>query len=398
MVRRPSKSGRRLGIRQPSVRRRKKSAENPPRQRQWLAGVAVLVSLVALIPAFWDNLVLRSSDLSIAGIKATTKTDVPVTEHGPMGDAPGSSIIASAVAITLKNEGEQPALIKRVRLSVDQVWAPRGCDGAGSTTYTIAYDFVLPGDIESRPLPYVLEKDYQFQVAGQEIDGMLIPIGQELFGEAGWPLVVAGTLELIQDDGKSLKTEPFVLMDGHRNDDIVSLSNNTRGDDSYEDPRKVCVEKNLGMLRSALERPGPKSSSITDLLERIKPRQVIPSRDPEPAKPGERDVDTWVAQLASLPGATPEAEAIRRAKEIASSTGWSLRVIWSTYFESLREGYWVVYYPGSFKDGHAALDACKRAGRTDPESCVGRYLSHREADRDLVCYFSDPQDARRCKR
>jgi eukaryotic-like serine/threonine-protein kinase len=104
----------------------------------------------------------------------------------------------------------------------------------------------------------------------------------------------------------------------------------------------------------------------------------------------------WIAQLASLRRATPSAEVERRRADIAKRTG--LDVLDSSEFASLVPGYWVIYFPGNFADGHQALATCRERGRTTEQSCVGRYLSHAEADRNLVCRFSDAPTARRCAR
>lgn len=406
---RRSKADRHEEAGQPTESRGDEPVEESQRQRSLArillvigtvaAVLGVIVGAVAWIPGFWDNWILRNTDLSIAEMRATTKDDVPVTIEDPAGrKSETSPLVASALAIMLRNSGEEPALINRVKLSVDQVWAPGGCRGAGGVSYQVAYDFVLPGNIDSMTMPYVAEKEYQFQVEGKKLEGLLIPIGQERFGQGGWPLILAGTIELTQDNGDTLKTEPFVLMDGQWNDDIVRAANEARGDGSREDPSGPCIERNLGMLRAALERPGPKSPSIIDLLERVQSKKGGVPQPPRSSSADEPAADTWIAQLASQPSATPKADVDKQAQEIFVSTGLAVRVLPSSNFESLPPGYWTVYHAKGFKSGQEALDACRKAGRPAIDSCVARYLSHREVDREFVCYFSDPVDARRCSR
>jgi hypothetical protein len=63
-----------------------------------------------------------------------------------------------------------------------------------------------------------------------------------------------------------------------------------------------------------------------------------------------------------------------------------VRLLRSSKFASLRAGYWVIYYPGEFTDGQAAVDFCRQHGRDTRDQCVGRYLSHNRSDRELQVY------------
>ncbi|MGK5641047.1 protein kinase domain-containing protein [Streptomyces sp. URMC 126] len=109
------------------------------------------------------------------------------------------------------------------------------------------------------------------------------------------------------------------------------------------------------------------------------------TRAPAPPSSGpEGEPGTWIAQLASVPladgpGARDrELAAVRRQIPDA-------RVLRSDDYASLRPGYWVVYAPGPFSGGTAALTFCEEAGRLTDDTCVGRYLSHRAADRNRIC-------------
>lgn len=131
-------------------------------------------------------------------------------------------------------------------------------------------------------------------------------------------------------------------------------------------------------------------------------RTPAPTPSPTTTTPPTSSLDSepgqWIAQLASLRRSTSSAEVERRRAEIATRTGLDVRVLDSSEFASLVPGYWVIYHPGNFVDGHQALATCKARGRATEQSCVGRYLSHAEEDRQLVCRFSDKPTARRCVR
>lgn len=93
----------------------------------------------------------------------------------------------------------------------------------------------------------------------------------------------------------------------------------------------------------------------------------------------------WIAQLASVPVSDGAArlnavlEKVRRHIPAAQVLGSSL-------YASLRPGFWVVYYAGSFTDGTQALTYCAAHGRTTRNQCIGRYLSHNPADYYDQCY------------
>ncbi|GAA3820574.1 serine/threonine-protein kinase [Streptomyces phyllanthi] len=61
------------------------------------------------------------------------------------------------------------------------------------------------------------------------------------------------------------------------------------------------------------------------------------------------------------------------------------QVLFSTDFESMGSGYWVIYVPQRFGSGLAAVDYCAKLGRTTKGSCMGRYLSHNTAHQPLMC-------------
>ncbi|MFP3992736.1 serine/threonine protein kinase, partial [Streptomyces sp. E11-3] len=123
--------------------------------------------------------------------------------------------------------------------------------------------------------------------------------------------------------------------------------------------------------------PSPSSSS--------KPTRT-PTSTPttEPPPPADKVADTWVAQLASVDqskgtGARDKAVAALRAKGVKD-----VRYLDSGKYASLRAGYWMLYTPG-FRDGNAAVDWCRGQGLGSNNQCVGRYVSHRAADRQYIC-------------
>jgi hypothetical protein len=368
-----------------------------------LSVLALVAGVIALWPAFVSNQVLQNPILQIAGLTVTTKKDVASIDHGLNGEEYKSRLDVAAVSIALRNSGEEPALINRVRVNVDRAWIPRSCGGGGPGYTTVAYDFALPGDVDSARKPVVLEKEIQFKVDGKSLDFLAITVGQEAIGEAGWSWITGARVELVQDNRETLRTEPFVVMDGNRVDGIVQdaayqVSNNPDGDGFYS---RECMGDNMRMLEEAIAAPGVKSAVIGEFHDRLGrlgfQATGAPATSPN-SVPGDDASDTWIAQLASLPRSTSAADVERNRAKIATETGLDVRVLDSSDFASLVPGYWVIYHPGRFADGHRALEKCRQVGRTSEQSCSGRYLSHVEQHRNLVCRFSDTPDTPHCSR
>jgi hypothetical protein len=378
-----------------------------------LSVAALVVAVVALWPAFVTTRVLQNPDLRIVGFTIGTREDVLAEDYG--FDRAGeidkigehrTNVATASVAV--RNSGEEPAFLTRLRLRLTGIWFPRGC-GGGPGAAKIAYDFVLPGDADRRPTPVMLEKDVQFIVEGKSVDLFAFSAGQEWIGETGWSSIVAGTAELVQDNGDVLRTQPFVLMDDTLVNGIVT--NAARAGNGFASQQ--CIGPPLGMVKEALAAPGKKSPAIQELHDRLvalgfRPGDTDPGTTPTPTTPtttgttsrppGEEAANTWIAQLASLPAGTPATEVERQRTRIGSETGLATSVLNSSDFVSLTPGYSVVYHAGGFPDGYAALDACRTHGRSDENACVGRYLSHFSQHATLICRFSDGPAARGCTR
>ncbi|AVH58894.1 MULTISPECIES: serine/threonine-protein kinase [Streptomyces] len=105
----------------------------------------------------------------------------------------------------------------------------------------------------------------------------------------------------------------------------------------------------------------------------------------------------WIAQLFSEPvGSGTAARDIRFAK-IRKSVP-EARMVRSDKYASLRPGYWVIYAPGPFAGGRAALAFCAERGRTTANTCIGRYLSTNAADSVLQCRPPATAPTGRCTR
>ncbi|MFF3321836.1 serine/threonine-protein kinase [Streptomyces sp. NPDC002889] len=116
----------------------------------------------------------------------------------------------------------------------------------------------------------------------------------------------------------------------------------------------------------------------------------MPSSEPPPS-------GQWIAQLFSEPvGSGTAARDLRLAK--IRRTVPEAVFVRSDDYASLRPGFWVIYAPGPFADGRAALNFCAERGRTSANTCLGRYLSSSSTDFALQCRPPAGSPTGRCTR
>jgi len=100
--------------------------------------------------------------------------------------------------------------------------------------------------------------------------------------------------------------------------------------------------------------------------------------------PGSPASDIWIAQLGSIAVSKGPAALRLELKQIRADIPDAQYVV-SADYASLKPGYWVVYYAGSFTNGNEALAYCAAHGRTTSNQWYGRYLSHDVKDRFYIC-------------
>ncbi|MGW6985064.1 protein kinase domain-containing protein [Streptomyces sp. NPDC054932] len=121
------------------------------------------------------------------------------------------------------------------------------------------------------------------------------------------------------------------------------------------------------------------------------PAAVVPGgEDPAPG------VGRWIAQLHSEPESTGTATRDQRLAAVRAQVP-EARVLRSRDYASLKPGYWVVYAPGPFADGRAAVTFCAQRGRATANECIGRYLSDDQGDYGYQCTPPAASPGGRCR-
>lgn len=368
-----------------------------------VALASLVVAVVALVPTFRATdladdatATANSSVLSVAGIDMTSTVRLREEAKGFGEVLETTQVDAPAAKIILRNSGEQTALVRRITVHISRVWAPESCGGGGPGSTSVLYDFLLPGDIDKQRFPLHMSGAADFEVAGRSTDRLAVTIGEMSVGETGWAWITAATAELELDDGSTVETNPFVLMNSSTLERAVEMART--GTTDLEPDRVRCVQRNIAMLEQALATAGTHSPSIRELLDRLhdlgySTHGFDPPGAPAPA-PGR-----WIAMLASLPEATTTQAQVRKAAtDLTNRLGVPVQNVASSAYASLTPGYQVLYRDGGFADGHAALAFCRAHGITSDNGCVGRYLSTDHLDSGLVCRFTDPPDSPLCVR
>jgi hypothetical protein len=242
-----------------------------------------------------------------------------------------------------------------------------------------------------------------------------VTIGEERLGETGWAWITSASAEIVLADGQAVRTGEFVLMNSTEIDRTVELAKDDAKevDTAWGKTRIQCVQRNIGKLEEALRAPGTHSPSIQLLLNRLNeigyttgglrttptaPPTATTTRSAPPAAPPPY-LNTWIARLASLPRATTRpAQLQTKVADLQRQTGTPIQSSRSESYGSLMPGYWILFYPGEFSDGHDALGFCTNHGINDKKLCADRYLSASTNDRELNCHFSDPRDSAKCTR
>jgi serine/threonine protein kinase len=148
--------------------------------------------------------------------------------------------------------------------------------------------------------------------------------------------------------------------------------------------------------RSVTE-PSPEASSTSQARHTAESRATGTSSGGTPTPVSNPAAGVWMAQLASVPVSAGFAVLQQDLSQIQAEIPGAKYLLSSDY-ASLRPGFWVVYYLGSFSDGTQAIDYCTAHGRTSANQCIGRLLSHDLQDMKYMCFPPGGSQEKNCSR
>ncbi|WP_405567128.1 protein kinase [Streptomyces phaeochromogenes] len=161
----------------------------------------------------------------------------------------------------------------------------------------------------------------------------------------------------------------------------TALVLNLRESDGDDSKAKGSGVSASGTATSPSAKQSPKPESTPAPSKEASQPAASPSKEATTPSASE---GRWIAQLFSEPVGSGTATRDQRLAAVRKTVPEAVYVR-SDDYASLRPGFWVIYAPGPFTDGRAALSFCADRGRTTSTTCVGRYLSTESADYSLQC-------------
>jgi hypothetical protein len=181
---------------------------------------------------------------------------------------------ASAIDITLRNSGDEPALIVKAVFSFTQATELVSCTGgAGAGVSTAQYDVTVPSP---RPVaflhpislhPFSLQRDMRFVVNSNSIDRFRISLGPSKYSDVSWPWIYEFNLSLVEDNGQRLDLGPMSMLGfsyatgGRMTWDPLRGETQT-GITELRTTQATCVARATAELGRATVRPGLHSPEL----------------------------------------------------------------------------------------------------------------------------------------
>jgi hypothetical protein len=190
----------------------------------WIAGIcAIAAAIIGTVLAYElpnTSTVSTASPVTSETVAASAGPDLKVDEVeiaqadniDASGKMPGDLTprpykdTVSAIDVTLRNNGNAPALIVNAVFSFTQAIELNSCPPQGGALVTSAdYDVKVP---MHKPVsvnnPLVLHRDMRFTVNANSIDRFRISVGPEQYADTDWPWIYEFNLSLVEDNGKKL--------------------------------------------------------------------------------------------------------------------------------------------------------------------------------------------------
>ena len=178
-----------------------------------IAIAAIVAPLVA--SSFQSN--PPSPDLIVDDVQIALARNIDASSLAPGMATPSpqaGKVSDSAIDITLRNSGDQPALIVKAVLSFVRATELDNCPGgAGAAVSTAEYDVKVPTTkpVDARH-PLVLRRDMRFVVNANSIDRFRISVGPRQYSDVDWPWIYQFNLSLVEDNGQHVDLGPMSVL------------------------------------------------------------------------------------------------------------------------------------------------------------------------------------------
>lgn len=238
-----------------------------PRKRKWfvITAVCTVLVLVGVIVLINRTIARPDLELSAFAVQKPSKVAADGVDVSTGEVTPGKEVDATAIDITLKNNGTAPAVLTAVIVKVRYADTLQDCRMMGgesriSAAYTIRLPEPVAGE-ESLRAPFEMRRDIRFEVRGGTVDRFTLTIGPSLQAMSNnTPWLIVGDVELVRDDGKVLPagTAAVVTQAG---EGLANLS-------GAPVEQMECIEGNARKIDEVFEIPAVRTDELDELRTR----------------------------------------------------------------------------------------------------------------------------------
>ncbi|MCO1575496.1 hypothetical protein M8C13_06960 [Crossiella sp. SN42] len=238
-----------------------------PRKRKWFVIIAVCTVLVLVGVIVLINRTIARPDLELSAFAVQKPSKVAADSvNVATGEVtPGKEVDATAIDVTLKNNGTAPALLTAVIVKVKHADTLQDCRMmGGEARISAAYTIRLPEPVSGEDVPSVpfeMRKDIRFEVRGGTVDRFALTIGPSLQAASNsTPWLIVGDVELVRDDGKVLPVGTAAVVT-EAGEGLTNLS--TAPVEEME-----CIAENARKIDEVFEIPAVRTGELDELRSR----------------------------------------------------------------------------------------------------------------------------------
>ncbi|MER6407073.1 hypothetical protein ABT269_26940, partial [Streptomyces viridosporus] len=228
----------------------------------WIASVAVVISIIALIPG-WSSAISGDSQaetaqseserrgrLEVTAVSARFTDDLKGVEKERGHEKEISGISGPEVDIAVRNRGSGSAIITQVSANVAISESLESCSGTGGELSIAArYAIEIP---TSRKPPFTVttEEDVRFDVKSGENDRFSLAIGPAPGADMS-PWIGVVTVQLHDADGTDLSIGPLALVSPGQDEHFYPSGMTWKINPEYSS----CMDENARRIQEVMEIP-----------------------------------------------------------------------------------------------------------------------------------------------
>jgi hypothetical protein len=227
--------------------------------RRWLIAIVglLVVALVVFGWIFWPQ--DPHPRMELAGLAVTDPSKLDADESFPAVPSRPTSIDVTPVDITLKNNGDAPAVIVSAEVEFLYIEMLPNCTGAGPGFVSGNYNIKFPLFAKLPARPFTLKRDMRFIVEAGKVDRFTLTLGPENQSIVS-TLLVGAHINLVFDDSSrmDLGNVSFLTTAG-------SGAERFKLGPRVDDTGRKCQQRNAQILDKLYQIPATRSAEIEQL-------------------------------------------------------------------------------------------------------------------------------------